>query len=148
MSTTAQNHLRQRHLKEVKKALKQNEEFGAGQTGLGLKELMKPIEFSKDLPEEQRACTCPYCKERPAECSRWQTEMSTRAHLRKCNPGKSLRDMYKDAQKEGGNKYDMAKWTAAKKEEKSVEAIRKLNKVLGKHGYDIIKVDVKWPRTV
>lgn len=145
MSGTIQNHLRQRHLKETQKRLEENGEFGAGQTGLGLREMMKPIEFSSQVPETQRAFTCPYCKEGIGECSRWQMEMSKRTHLRKCSPGKSLADMYRDARKKQGSTYDMGKWTAAAKEEKSLQAVKDWNKKLGKKGHEIIRVAIQWP---
>lgn len=94
MSGAIQNHLRQMHLKETQTRLEGDGEFGAGQTGLGLRELMKPIEFSSQVLEVQRTFTCPYWPEGVGKCSRWQKEMKKRTHLRKCSPGKSVADMY------------------------------------------------------
>ena len=46
------NHLHQRHKAEVKERMEENAKFGAGQTGLALKELMTPLGFFKLIEKE------------------------------------------------------------------------------------------------
>eukprot|EP00973_Karenia_brevis_P033609 4634039-Karenia_brevis.AAC.1 len=139
-------HLQTRHQKEVKKRMREHAKFGAYASGLGIREITKPIQAA-DLPHDQRWWTCPVCdKGLPEVPSRWQREMSKRLHLAEHGIGMKEAFQWKRKNMQGTSKFNMAEWTRKSKEEKSDKGVESLRKLLGPYGHNIVKLRITWPK--
>ncbi len=62
--------------------------------------LLRPIAPTDQIPQEQRAWTCPYClKGLPDVTNRYSKEISIRAHLSATHPKKTMTDAYNDSRR-------------------------------------------------
>ena len=136
-----------RHKEEVTKIREDNwKRLGIKITGLGLIEQREPVEFSADIPEEQRARTCPYCKKGLGHIGarRW-LNASFKHHLKTCRPGASQREAYEESIRQGRYMLGNLAGNVERRKQKMEKSLQKMNKVLGKNGHRIEARDVKWP---
>ena len=111
MQAKINNHIKDRNLQERRAIVAENCKTTAlavggrqmginARTGLGLTGGTMEPAVPADIPDEQRAWSCPYCSlGLPELGTRWQMEVSKRLHLAQAHPGKSMKRAYDDYRK-------------------------------------------------
>eukprot|EP00928_Gymnodinium_smaydae_P014236 TRINITY_DN15187_c0_g1_i2.p1 TRINITY_DN15187_c0_g1~~TRINITY_DN15187_c0_g1_i2.p1 ORF type:complete len:1309 (+),score=143.51 TRINITY_DN15187_c0_g1_i2:215-4141(+) len=142
-----QRHFYSRHAKEFKSAKSKAKKEGRKNTGLGVRQVLKPV-IATNLPESARDWTCWVCKlGLPFIEDKWLRDQSRAIHMKKhkIEPRKAYFKKQKAMQ--GSEKHNMAKWTARYKEEKAKKSFEKMKEELDKVGHDMVKEEIVFPET-